>query len=255
MRIVPRSEWAGDLRPRGTPSRIATPTPRLWLHHGASGSSTVATARAYIRWHINNNGWLDGGYSFIIAAGQVLELRGAGRQGAHTGGDNSGSHGICLAGDYSSRTPASRDVDALVWLVAHGAARGWWASPRFTGGHRDSPGGKRTRTTCPGGALHRRIPTINAAAATLAAEPNGDTMSWRDVARRFVIDRGISDGSRPDDPTTRVESWAMMRAYDVGIDGDFLRRQKEELDDLAKVDRATDGSALRHLVVDLRRRR
>ena len=162
MRIVPRSEWAGDIRPNGTPRRIGTPTPRLWLHHGAAGSSSLATARSYLRYHINTLGWLDGGYSFIIADGRVLEVRGAGRSGAHTNGDNNSSHGICIAGNYTSRAISEDDLDALVWLIKHGAVRDWWRNPYLTGGHRDSPGGKATGTTCPGARLQRQIPSINA---------------------------------------------------------------------------------------------
>ena len=158
MNIVPRNEWAGDIRPNGTPSPIPTPAPRLWLHHGAAGSSTIATARGYTRFHIGL-GWQDIGYSFLIAEGKVLEGRGAGRQGSHTRGDNRESHGIVVCGDYTRSDPSQRDLDALRWLLHFGYARGWWPSPKFTGGHRDAPGAS---TSCPGDRLHRLIPTINA---------------------------------------------------------------------------------------------
>ena len=172
MNIVPRNEWAGGIRPNGTPSPIPTPAPRLWLHHGAAGSSTVATARGYARFHIRTRGWSDVGYSFLVAEGKVLEGRGAGRQGAHTRNDNRESHGIVLCGDYSRTAPAQRDLDALRWLLSFGHARGWWPSPTFTGGHRDAPG---SSTTCPGDRLHRLIPDINAQPGTTSPpEPEDD---------------------------------------------------------------------------------
>jgi hypothetical protein len=157
--IIPRRDWC-NIAPNGTPHRMQLPAPRVWLHHGAGGSSTIATANSYARYHIATNGWQDIGYSFVIAEGKVLEGRGAGRVGAHTHGDNSRSHVICMAGNYQNAVPADRDLDALRWLLSHGAERGWWASPKLTGGHRDAPGAS---TACPGSALHRLIPTINAA--------------------------------------------------------------------------------------------
>jgi hypothetical protein len=132
--------------------------PAVWLHHGASGSSSVATANAYARHHIVTNRWADVGYSWLIAGGQVLEGRGPGREGAHTAGHNGRSYGICLAGNYHMTPPAARDLDALRWLLSHGVERGWWDRPHVTGGHRDAPGAS---TACPGDALNQAIPTIN----------------------------------------------------------------------------------------------
>lgn len=154
--IVPRNQWCDTPR-RSVPARIPLPAPAVWLHHGASGTSSIRTARAYARFHIVNRGWQDIGYSFVIAEGRVLEGRGAGRSGGHTSGHNSTSHGICVAGDYTSRDPDPADLDALRWLLAHGTEQGWWPTPTITGGHRQAPGAS---TTCPG-RLVRFIPSIN----------------------------------------------------------------------------------------------
>jgi hypothetical protein len=157
VNIVPRDEWC-DTPPAGTPPAIRLPAPEVWLHHGASGSSTADTARAYARFHIRDRGYLDVGYSFIIASGRVLEGRGPGVQGAHTATRNAVSHGICIAGDYTSRTPSGADLDALTALLRHGATEGWWPSPELSGGHRDAPG---ATTRCPGNGLHPLIARIN----------------------------------------------------------------------------------------------
>lgn len=158
MKIVPYSEWAPGLEWRGQPTQIPTPQPRLWLHHGAAGTSSISTARGYARFHMEKRGYLAVGYSFLIAEGLVLAGRGAGRQGAHTRGDNSESHAVCMVGRYEAALPSARDLNALVWLLDHGADRGWWPEAKLTGGHRDAPG---ANTSCPGTALWRHIPTIN----------------------------------------------------------------------------------------------
>ena len=41
MNIVARNDWAGDIPAAGTPGRILLPAPRVWLHHGAAGTSPV----------------------------------------------------------------------------------------------------------------------------------------------------------------------------------------------------------------------
>lgn len=160
MDIVPASQWRRE-RWR-TPAAIPTPTSEVWLHHGAAGTSSLATLRAYERHHVRINGWAALGYSFAVAGGKVYEGRGAARQGAHTQGRNGVSHGIVIVGDYSRNAPADRDLDALVELLRHGHDRRWWRSAELTGGHRDAPG---AQTACPGAALHRLIPDINRRAA------------------------------------------------------------------------------------------
>jgi hypothetical protein len=206
VNIVPYREWC-DVTPRGTPARIATPAPRLWLHHGASGTSTVATARAYARWHIVNNGWMHVGYSFLVAAGKVLEGRGAGRAGAHTSGDNHGSHGVCLVGDYTSRGPSPEDVDALRWLLRHGHAQGWWPTAEFTGGHRDAPGAS---TSCPGARLWTLIPTLNRPPVVTRPPVTAD---WFDMATRQELEDVVRQ-------VVRTETGpALLAAVPEGVGG------------------------------------
>ena len=172
MEIVPRSGWAH--RPaRSTPVRIPDRLPRRWLHHGAAGTSSIATARAYLNHHLDGNGWDDIGYSWLIAEGQVLEGRGVGRQGAHTQGDNSSSYGVVICGNYQTRRPSDRDLEALAWLLAHGHRQGWFPAPELTGGHRDAPGAS---TTCPGNVLYRMIPQINATVEEDDMTPEQDRM-------------------------------------------------------------------------------
>ena len=179
MDIVEFRTWAGQDLP--ALRSIPTPTADVWLHHGAAGTSSLATIRAYLRHHVNTNGWATIGYSFLIAGGVVYEGRGPGRQGAHTQGQNRTSHGIVIAGDYDARTPNPEDIDALVRLLRHGHKMRWWRTPTLTGGHRDAPG---ATTSCPGAALHDLIPNINRRAAGSPAptpKPEPETTWLEDI--------------------------------------------------------------------------
>ena len=155
MRVIPYAEWC-DVPFNRQPASMPIRQSDVWLHHGAAGTSSIRTARAYARHHNGKSGWAGLGYSWLIADGQVLEGRGPGRAGSHTQGHNSKSYGICMVGDYQRVPPSDKDVDALVSLLIHGRDSGWFTTSRLSGGHRDVG-----TTACPGDALYRLIPTIN----------------------------------------------------------------------------------------------
>ena len=210
MEIVPFRQWAGQDLP--ALRSIPTPTGDVWLHHGASGASSLATIRAYLRHHVNTNGWATIGYSFLIAGGVVYEGRGPGRQGAHTRGQNRTSHGIVIAGDYSARPPSDADLDALVALLRHGHQQRWWRHPHITGGHRNAPGAS---TTCPGSRLHAAIPDINRRARLTPDQ--GDTMNERD--RKLLADTAAA--------VSRIEQ--TLEGRNVGDDLARLRRSVRQI--------------------------
>jgi N-acetylmuramoyl-L-alanine amidase len=55
------------------------------------------------RWHVNDNGWRDIGYHYLIDRdGQVARGRALEVVGAHVGGHNANSIGICLVGGHGS---------------------------------------------------------------------------------------------------------------------------------------------------------
>lgn len=173
MRIVSRAEW-GARSPKGL-HRIATPTPRLWVHHTATAQHGAAGVRAIQRYHMDSRGWLDIAYSFLIDDdGTIYEGRGAGVAGAHTAGDNSTSHAACLMGNFENRAPTKAAVTALVELARHGRDKGWW-QPTL-GGHRDAPGAS---TACPGRHLYAALPAIRSRVASpppaaTPPQPSGD---------------------------------------------------------------------------------
>lgn len=58
--------------------------------------------RSYQNLHMDDRGWWDIGYSFLIGEdGNVYEGRGWNYVGAHAPGYNTQSIGICVLGDFS----------------------------------------------------------------------------------------------------------------------------------------------------------
>lgn len=159
MHIVFRADW-GAKAPTEPLRSITLPTPRLWVHHTADNAKGAAGVRAIQAYHQNVKGWIDIAYSFLVDSdGTIYEGRGVGKAGAHTEGDNSRSHAICLMGDFTSKTPTAKAIDALVDLARHGRELGWWVPT--LGGHRDAPG---AQTQCPGDKLYAMLPQVRARA-------------------------------------------------------------------------------------------
>ena len=164
MLIVGRDEW-GALPPVRR-HLIDLPTPELWLHHSAGAGADEPTVRRIQDFHMApppvGRGWSDIAYSFLLDNDapdvDVFEGRGAGVAGGHTKGRNTVSHGLCVIGNYMSRPPHDDTLGRLIDFVVFGHRQGWWPG-RITGGHRDAPG---AATQCPGDALWRLIPTLNA---------------------------------------------------------------------------------------------
>jgi N-acetylmuramoyl-L-alanine amidase len=211
--LIARSEW-GARPPRSTPTRITVPTPRLWLHHTAgaldAGGNGVwwDDVRGIQNFHLDDRGWNDIAYSFLVGGGQAFEGRGAGVAGAHTEHDNSTSHAICLIGDYTWMTPTAADLEAIAQLVAHGHRAGWWPS-QITGPHSAAPG---NNTSCCGKNLAARIPDINRRAAEMLADapPQEDDMTRRIETVTIPV---------PDDRGRQLAS----RNVDGALLGDFDR--------------------------------
>lgn len=88
---APRWEMAGLARPEGDVRRII-------IHCSATPPDADIGAPDIDRWH-RERGWDGIGYHFVIRRdGRVERGRALGRIGAHTGGHNSDSLGICLVG-------------------------------------------------------------------------------------------------------------------------------------------------------------
>lgn len=167
--VITRAQWGAQYR-AGFGSRKVGSLDK-WLHHSVTASAgpsatfdqDAATIRTLERIGQSRFG---GGISYTFAiteAGRVFEGTGVDRIGAHTAGRNTGSAGIVLVGNYQDREPTAAQQAALVWLLQHGKASGWWQVAGLNGGHRDVKS-----TACPGDAAYRLIPAINARAGGAA---------------------------------------------------------------------------------------
>ena len=72
---------------------------KIVVHHSASGSA-VTTVEKIDRWH-KERGWSGIGYHFVIYPnGSVNKGRALNKTGAHCKNHNTGSIGICVAGNF-----------------------------------------------------------------------------------------------------------------------------------------------------------
>lgn len=117
-----RSEWC----PTGTcptaASPVVTNVTHLPVHHSAgtnTASDWAAVVRSIWNFHVNTNGWADIGYNYLIDPNGVIYVgRGEDIRGAHFCGNNTGTMGICILGNFTSQTPTLEAIEGLVNLLA-----------------------------------------------------------------------------------------------------------------------------------------
>jgi hypothetical protein len=172
---VDRTQWGGNLNLMNIASRTQTTVSHLIVHHSAGHNTSVdfaAVVRSYYILHTQTNGWSDIGYNWLIDRNGVLYQ---GRAfnfngsmdvvGAHMGGGNSFTMGVCLIGDFSNVQPTEQAVNQLRDVLA------WKAHERdidvrvrrshtlgnlhTISGHRDG-----NATQCPGNLFYPRLPEI-----------------------------------------------------------------------------------------------
>ncbi|MBN0047764.1 peptidoglycan recognition protein [Streptomyces actuosus] len=194
--VVARSGWGADESlVKNAPQYIAK-VQAVFVHHTAgSNDYTCADSAAVIRaifvYHVQQLGWNDIGYNFVVdKCGTVFEGRAGGTgervRGAHTYGFNGVSSGVSLLGDYENGgTPtAAAEVaiaDLAAWklgldgadpqdqvtLTAGGDTGVYDSGERGTfhtiSGHRDG-----YATLCPGQTLYDALPAIRAVAGVAA---------------------------------------------------------------------------------------
>ena len=186
-RIVTRAEWGAD-ETLGTKRRSFGAIRKVIVHHTAVDEpDPVAQIRGIHRFHVQNNGWDDIGYNFLVDRdGVIYEGRwarhydegephtgqdedGRGVVGAHATGFNTGTVGIAVLGTYSigsvtipDATMASlaslgafivgpRDIDPHGKDVFVSASAGAKTFDNIAG-HRDV-----SQTGCPGDGLYARL--------------------------------------------------------------------------------------------------
>ncbi|KAI1884068.1 hypothetical protein AGOR_G00222580 [Albula goreensis] len=118
--IIPRCQW-GAKPYRGTPTQLTLPLSFLYVHHTyepgqpcLSFQQCAANMRSMQRFHQEDRGWDDIGYSFVAGSdGYIYEGRGWHWQGAHTLGHNSRGYGVSFIGDYTATLPSQRSLELV----------------------------------------------------------------------------------------------------------------------------------------------
>ncbi|CAD1474525.1 unnamed protein product [Heterotrigona itama] len=159
--IVSRKDWQARL-PIERVSLKVTPTPYVVIHHGGIArychdqKACSAIVRSYQNHHMDDNGWFDIGYNFIIGEdGNVYEGRGWNDVGAHAPGYNSQSIGICIIGDFSNFLPDEAALKAVNALINYGVSIGKISENYRVLGHRQA-----VNTLCPGTELYKYVQTL-----------------------------------------------------------------------------------------------
>lgn len=128
LSILARTAWNAT-RPRVSEMRPLERATRVTVHHSANLTratdqrSSTAAIRAIQRHHMDQNGWGDIGYHFLIdPAGRVWNGRSLEWQGAHAGDPEKNRHniGVCLLGNFvpnEQGAPPQAQIDALETLL------------------------------------------------------------------------------------------------------------------------------------------
>ena len=238
--VISRTQWGADESIRRPEISFAPPV-RMVVHHTVTTTNDpnpAATVRAIYGYHVLANGWNDIGYNFLIdAQGRVYEGRwargyapgevptgediaGRGVTGAHAEGNNTGTVGVALLGDFTAAPPTPAALDSLQRLLAWKADRhdidALGAANWTTGvlptivGHRDVGA-----TACPGDRFHPLLPAVRRAVAqtvaTARAKPRVAAGYWMLGADTTVYPFGEGEALGP------VAGSAPMRAPAASI--------------------------------------
>ncbi|XP_044038444.1 peptidoglycan recognition protein 6 isoform X2 [Siniperca chuatsi] len=158
--IIPRCMWGAEPY-RGTPTNLSLPLSFMYIHHTHTPSQPCLTfqqcsadMRSMQRFHQEDRGWDDIGYSFVAGSdGYLYEGRGWHWRGAHTLGHNSIGYGVSFIGDYVTSLPSKHAMGLVRDQLASCAVTGGRLVANFTlQGHRQV-----VNTACPGDALYNEI--------------------------------------------------------------------------------------------------
>ena len=123
-----------------------------------AGKRTSEKVREIKRWHVQDRGWADIGYHFLIDGdGRVAEGRPANVLGAHAAEANHGNLGISLMGNFNVQQPTDPQMDSLERLAAYLALR--YDIPVMKSGYLEGHS-HHSETSCPGTNLKARLAEV-----------------------------------------------------------------------------------------------
>lgn len=171
--VMGRDRWRaryGADAPQHTPMKMT-------VHHSAgSPSHTDANVLGQISGWENDHvkrGFGRMGYHWVInGLGSVVEGTGTELVGSHTGANNRGNVGICLAGNFDKQEPTDKMLASLVGLMSYVGARYDMdtRSPDFVRGHEHY-----TRKACPGNHVMNKLAHIREKAVELVLAQKSET--------------------------------------------------------------------------------
>ncbi|KAM4585335.1 N-acetylmuramoyl-L-alanine amidase [Odontesthes bonariensis] len=159
--IIPRCQW-GAKAYKSPAIPLSLPLQFLYVHHTYEPSSPCLSfpkcsrdMRAMQRFHQEDRGWNDIGYSFVVGSdGYIYEGRGWNLLGKHTRGHNGVGYGVSVIGNYTATLPSRYAMDLLRHQLVRCAVNGGGLAANFTiQGHRQVV----NYTTCPGDAFFSEI--------------------------------------------------------------------------------------------------
>ena len=147
VQAICKSAWGGR-EPSG--ALTSHTIERMTVHHTAAlldaNRKAPARARAHQRFHMDDRGWVDLAYHFLVDAnGNVYEGRRVTAVGdTGTNYDPTGHFLVCAEGDFNSQAIPAAQVSAMADVLAWGAVH-FGVDPATIRGHRDW-----AATSCPG---------------------------------------------------------------------------------------------------------
>uniref|UniRef100_A0A1B6IUS5 Peptidoglycan-recognition protein n=1 Tax=Homalodisca liturata TaxID=320908 RepID=A0A1B6IUS5_9HEMI len=158
--IVSREEWGARLPKKR--QDLTTPVPLVIIHHTYSPPachSLEDCKKALVEiqnFHMNDRGWDDIAYNFLVGDEYLFMGRGWQTVGAHAKGFNNNSIGICFIGDYREEIPSPRMLILGSALIKFGIDNHFISANYKLIGHRQV-----RNTECPGEAFYNVIKTAS----------------------------------------------------------------------------------------------
>jgi hypothetical protein len=206
--VISRSQWGADESIRKCCPEYAEPLQMVFIHHTATGngyarSDSAAIVRSIYAYHVQNNGWNDIGYNFLVDAyGQIFEGRYGGITrslvGAHTLGFNAHSAGIAVIGTFNTTAPSEAAISALerltAWRMDIASINPAGTTVMTSNGNPSYAAGVRVRvntisghrdvyqTDCPGSAFYAKMGTLRSQIA-----PIGDPKVYSPAVTNAVL--------------------------------------------------------------------
>ena len=125
--IWTRTMWQARPPKRVTP--IQPPQTMAVIHHTVNAwpdtpDQAAAQCRSIQAYHMDTQGWVDIGYSWLIGAGAIFEGRAWGAAQAAQEGYNQTALSFAILGDGSERAASEADLDAVAAIIRAGIAFG-----------------------------------------------------------------------------------------------------------------------------------